>query len=60
MDERNTKKLMRSIQGMSTETFVWGYNGQSQMDINTINSANLSARACEILYSIYDHFGKKR
>lgn len=47
-------KLRGPVKAMTTHTFVRGYKVNSQMNINTINGANISSRACRLIKGIYD------
>lgn len=43
----------KPIKGYTVETFVVGYKGHSQMDTNTINALDVSARGVRMLEKIY-------
>ena len=45
--------LKYPLWGKSMHTFVRGYRTRSQMDVNTINGANLSYDGYKLLRSIY-------
>lgn len=49
----------KPIKGMSIQTFVKGYRGQSQMDTNTISGIKLSAHGNRIMQRIYKAFEKR-
>lgn len=53
-DEQSNKPII----GVTVETFVRGYEGHSQMDVNTINGLDVSARGVRILEKIYDDLKK--
>lgn len=49
-----TVKLSGPVKAMSTHTFVRGYQVNSQMNINTINGANISSHAYRLIKGIRD------
>ncbi len=52
MNKQKNEQLRIPIKGMTVETFVKEYKGQSQMDVNTINGLNLSGRGAKIMGDI--------
>lgn len=64
MDEqsnlKNERLKKRPIMGMSVETFVRGYKGQSQMDVNMINGLDISGHGAKLMGDILDAVKKHR
>ena len=53
LEEEKRKLESKPIEGYTEETFVVGYKGHSQMDTNTINGLDVSARGVRMLEEIY-------
>lgn len=52
--------LEKPLTGVSIQKFVRSYDGQSQMDVDTINGINPPDHICDILEGIYNSFTKRR
>ncbi len=48
-----SEQLRTPVMGMTVETFVRGYKGQSQMDVNTINGMDISGRGAKAVGDIH-------
>lgn len=50
------KKKNKSIpvNGMSVQSFVRGYKGQAQMNVNKIISGDISSHACRLIESLHE------
>lgn len=61
MKNSEEKPLRKTpIIGMTVETFVHGYKGQSQMDVNTINGLDISGRGAKMVGDIHRATKKQR
>lgn len=50
----NNKNKFTPVSGMSVQTFVRSYKGQSQMNVNKIINADISSHACRLIDSLHE------